>query len=190
MADETTRQDAFRDQANQTFADSLGLYQGDRPRQDFAQAGAERAASIRETAQSDTLAAPARASTPAIVNEERARTGDQASRSAGQFADALGMTGAHGTAMFNRGVPLGRNAIDLGQTASLASGSAGIVPLELNAANQAGAKLSGIADIFSGLGQAGLGYSLFGTGAKPGWGDLFSAPASASFRGTPLALHP
>lgn len=186
---ENARQEQFRQQGAQTFADSLGYYQKD-PKQTTQTAGEDRAAFIRENAAAPAIATPTRGSAPAIVAEERNRTSDNASRDAGSFADALGLLGGHDAAMFDRRVGLGRNALDLGQNANLAAGSAGVVPLELEAANRAGDRLNGFADLFNGAGQLGMAYSLFGTGPKPTWGSLFGPPASASFRGAPLTAHP
>lgn len=114
-----------------------------------------------------------------IVVQERAKQLGKAKAFGDQQATAQGVMRGFGDLLADRSRLQARDAAQVGQIGGFMRGSAGILPLELEAANRKGTRTAMFGDILSGLGRVGMTAGLSaGTLATP-------AAASAAEAGVP-----
>lgn len=101
-----------------------------------------------------------------VVTREIAKKADQASAFTGQQARALGGLRSFGDLLGDIGTQQARDAGQVGQINSFKQGSANMLPLELDAANQRGGGLRLLGDILGGVGGIGTTAALTGGGVK------------------------
>jgi len=124
--------------------------------------------------------APAEASTAPtssnVVMQEDARQRGKASEFAAGQATALGNLRSFGDLLGEQSRLQGRDAGQIGQIGGFMRGSSGVLPLELDAAGQAGNGMKTLGGLASGLGNLGISAGLSG-----GLGSLLGAgPAGAT----------
>jgi hypothetical protein len=176
MAAENIRQKRYDDEARGLNKQAQDRYGG------FDDKQGERAGSLADffTKQSEATAPAAPKAIPAsdsaITVNEQARRGKESSEYGGQQSQALGNLTAFGNLFGDIGRQTARDATSINQVGGFKRGSAGVLPFELEAANEAGG--SGLfADILGGLG---------GLGTSAGLAGSFGAPVGAT--GSPLPL--
>lgn len=106
------------------------------------------------------------AGAPAIVQSQIAASIRDALLYGKKLAGANARLGAYGSNQFNNGLTLNRSAQDLGQVSDFSRRSSDITGMELESANQAGAKQRQMADLFRMGGSLVAMYG--GTGAGVG----------------------
>jgi hypothetical protein len=143
-----------------------------------ADRGTSLAANIMPATSASAIALPG--SAPKVVSDN---LGKQLSNAIGEgksYAQRLGSLGAFNEAQFGNNQALARGAQDTSRLANFSSGSSGILPLELNAANQAGAKTGMFADLLGAAGGvANMGSSV---GFNP-WATTAVKPAANGMLG-------
>jgi hypothetical protein len=179
---EAARQDELQRQSIANFDNTSAGFtrqaQDEKLADTTADRGTSLAANIMPATAASAIALPG--SAPKVVSEN---LGKQLSNAIGEgksYAQRLGALGAFNEAQFGNNQALARGAQDTSRLANFSAGSSGILPLELNTANQAGAKTSQIADMLGAAGSAaGMGSSV---GFNP-WATAAVKPAANGMLG-------
>jgi hypothetical protein len=167
MDAERQRQAGFRAQASQINDKSRQLYDGFGGQQDGrakalgdyytgANGNAPAAAGAGSTAPTETMPG----SGSALVVQEQAKQGGKAQAYSDQQGDALGNLRSFGDVMGTLGRASARNSQQVGQIGNFAQGSAGVLPYELEAANQKGNGMKMFGDLLKGAGSLATTYGL------------------------------
>lgn len=169
---EMIRQRAFQDEAGSTFADTLGTFQPQRQAEALEQSQQKRTQQIQDRPLSDAGSVPLAGSAPSVVRENLASTFGEANTRARNDATRLGRLSGYDDFLFGNNINLSRSGGRLGEISSFARGSAGLLPVEQQAAaNNAYRAPSGFADLLqlagTGVGLAGMtGWNPFGGGGS------------------------
>lgn len=149
-----------------------------------AERTAARAADLREAAPQQTGYLPGQSAGPQIVRDEVDRQRGIVSAFTNQQGDARAALGGFGDAVFRANTGIGRAAQDVGVQGGFARGSAGLLPLDLNAASYKGQGLRTAGDLLvlagtaaPGLAQSKTLGSIFARG-----GGVKTAPIAATGR--------
>lgn len=142
-----------------------------------------------QTTAEPTTAEALPTSTSNIVVAEEAKQRGKARDFTEQSGKALGDLRAFGDVLGGIGREQARDAGEIGQIGSFKQGSSGVLPYELDAANQKGAGLKLLGDVLGGAGSvatsAGLsGGGLFGARPRVTARSAVAAGAGASTKGT------
>lgn len=147
--------------------ETRGQYEGE----DFSQAQAERESQLAQFFSenaSGALPGTAPAIGDAVTNQAVRRESNRASQFNNQQNNALGALRGFGDLFAETSRQTAKNASEAGILSGFKQGSAAVLPLELEAANQAG----GVWNLFGDLANLGSGVALFGGlgggGGKPG----------------------
>lgn len=156
---ERERQAKYQKQAQATLDKTMATF--DRPAQDQSLATT---AAQHETAINDTQAqpgdyTPTTGSAPPVVKSEIAKRMADAVRQGRGEVMARAKLGAYGGVQQKNAIDLNRSGQDIGRMGDFSRGSAGIMPLEMNAAYGAGRKWGQISDLFR---MGGYGLALYG----------------------------
>ena len=153
---ERERQDIYKKRSQATLDTTMKTF--DRPAQDqsLATTTAQRETAINDTQAQTGDYTPAAGSAPPVVKSEIAKRMADAVRQGRGEVMARAKLGAYGGVQSNNAIRLNRSGQDIGQMADFSRGSAGIVPLEMQASLGAGRKWGQISDLFRTTGY-GLG---------------------------------
>jgi len=152
LGEEAARQSAYAAEATGAFNSSLAKNDAGTRRGAEGRARDARGVALADVMTDKPAAMPlAGQNSPAVVGEAK-RTTDRASSRAGDFAERLAAMGARGEVAFDSNLGLNRSRDEIGTVGSMAAGSANVLPIELMAANNAGARKRALADLFN---QAG-----------------------------------
>lgn len=173
MQAEFARQDRYSEGAMQAFDQSLGEYQD--PAQDLAAKKAERRESLEGavTGGSGGPGIPLPGSTPEVVKSEIARRMVEALDEGKAEARRMADLGAFGAWQQDTGRAVNQNQTEIGKYANFSRGSSGVLPQELQDANQEGAGFRFAGDILGAAGSAAnmagsMGYNPFSGGGGGG----------------------
>lgn len=160
MAAERIRQAGFREQQAALNTQSQNRYG------DFEGQQAEKSKQLGDYFGEQGTSTPTTEEAPAsdsnIVNAEISKQRGKASAYGKQQNEALGSLRSFGDIMGENSRLQARDAGQIGLIGGLAKGSAGVLPLELDAANSAGNDMKMFGDILGGLGGIGLNAGLGG----------------------------
>jgi len=162
---ERIRQAAYQKQAQATLDKTMSSF--DRPAQDKALADttAQRDTAIQATqAQPGDYTPTTGANEPAVVHSDLAQQFADVLRRGKSETMARAKLGAYGGVQNDNSINLGRSGQDINQMADFSRGSAGVMPYEMNAAQNAGRKWGQIADLFK---MGGYGLALYSMAQKP-----------------------
>ncbi len=175
QSEESARQAGFRTQGINSFNETNKPF--NRADQD---AGIDEATAVRENSLIGNLKAldpsstPTLGSAPQIVQDNLAKELNRSLGEGKSFATRLARLGAVGENQQSNDFGLLRGAQDLNRIGSFSQGSSAILPLELRRANQAGAKASQFADLFSAISGAASSASSMGVGGAAAGGACFA----------------
>lgn len=179
MSAENVRQQGFANQGHEIFSRTLPKFGVEEQTKGLAEAGDKRSASIQAGIKPSAPGMPVAGNAPSIVSDAVARATGGADRAGADYADRLGRAGGYGDLNFGNRVDIGRAGQESGVIGSMARGSAGVTPMELAAANEAGNNRKVIADLLSGVGQVGLMAGFSGVGPDS-FSSLLKKPAVVS----------
>lgn len=163
--EEMRRQQAFQQEAGQTFADTLGAFE--QPAQ--AEALDAEAAHREQRFQANEgvpQSANISTSAPRVVKAEIAKRMAEALERGRQQAAAQAKIGARGDVAFGNQLALQQGGQNLGDLSSISRGSLGLLPAEQQARINSLDGPSGIGDLIAGAGSIGVNAGL--SGALPG----------------------
>lgn len=160
---EGDRQRNFQNQANDIIEQQTVQQSPAAQNQAFAETAERRTAALTPS-QSDAASLPTSGSAPIQVNGEIARQISDAVRAGRSRLSAQARLSAYDENQFNNRLGLNRGATDIGQIADFSRGSSGVLPFELQGAENAGRGWKNAADLFN-LGAQGL--SLYGMTRAP-----------------------
>jgi hypothetical protein len=115
---------------------------------------------------------PTAGSAPSVIKTQLAKRISDALAAGRDRGSALAKLGSWNDLNFENGVNLTNSGSNINQLGNFATGSAGVVPLELQGANNAGAGFGLAGDILGVGGQFGAAY---GAQNPTSWNDIFGA---------------
>ena len=185
MAAERRRQRGFDREADAANLRARSQYEDFEPQREERSSNlAEMFSGIRDEEPMAPIAPPAPTSDNVVASRNE-RSQQQARDFTDQRADALGNLRGFGDLMGDMQRGQGREAQQIDMIRGLRRGSQGVLPMEMQAAEQKGGGLRLLGDILGGLGSMATGHALYADGASPLAG-IFGGGGPGMTTGTPL----